>query len=325
MAQAIGFRLFFKDQSRQDQVASSFSCLDSCSLRHEGLTGPCTHGLAKPSSFSRLSCGADRTEQAASGAAATAANALQGCKLGEHREAIRATIAAMKTAAKKRNSLALGVLALVVVLVSTLLLNSAAIASSVSPNRLNTTASSIEATTPTTSPNTLLEWSKTRAEVSGPFTANLTERSSESPVNSSRIYDPLDEVALECTVAPVNGLADLPYPTRHNQGFVRARELLDEANIKRLHPINPDQMLGTARAGHGGVRNLSNDDLIKFGGPQGTDPITVNRVHTLTDDPLIPGSRLEIQAGHHRLEEIRRRVQNGTMSPDTIIEVVQPR
>ena len=73
------------------------------------------------------------------------------------------------------------------------------------------------------------------------------------------------------------------------------------------------------------VRNLSNDDLTKFGGPQGTDPITVNRTHKPSDDPLLPGSQLEIRAGHHRLEEIRRRVEDGRMSADTIIEVVQPR
>jgi len=132
-------------------------------------------------------------------------------------------------------------------------------------------------------------------------------------------------LCLFVVLAPRTGLADLPYPTRHNQGFVRANELTNGANVKRLHPINADQMNGTARAGHGGVRNLSNDDLIRFGGARGTDPITINRVHTLADDPLIPGSRLEIQAGHHRLEEIRRRVLDGRMSPDTIIEVVQPR
>ena len=124
--------------------------------------------------------------------------------------------------------------------------------------------------------------------------------------------------------APNSGLADLPYPTRHNQGFVRADELLDGGNITRKHGINPEQMTGSVRAGDG-VSNLSNDDLIKFGGPRGNDPITVGRSHGVTDDPLIPGSQLDIQAGHHRLEEIRRRVQNGTLSPDTIIEVVQPR
>jgi hypothetical protein len=83
-----------------------------------------------------------------------------------------------------------------------LLLNSAAIASSVSPNRLNTTASSIEATTPTTPPNTLLEWSKTRAEVSGVFTLKTIEPIAVTATNATRYYDCLGEVALECTVAP---------------------------------------------------------------------------------------------------------------------------
>jgi hypothetical protein len=117
----------------------------------------------------------------------------------------------MKTAAKKRNSLALGVIASMIAWVATCLLSSAATASSVSPNRLNTTASSIEATTLTAPSKTVLVGPKSRAEVSGPFIANLTERSSESPVNSSRIYDSLDEVALECTVAPVSG------PSRYAQ------------------------------------------------------------------------------------------------------------
>jgi hypothetical protein len=83
-------------------------------------------------------------------------------------------------------------------------------------------------------------------------------------------------------------------------------------------------MNGSVQAGDG-VSNLSNDDLIKFGGPKGDDPIAIVRSHGLADDPLIPGSQLDIHAGNHRLEEIRRRVQNGTMSPETTIEGVQPR
>jgi hypothetical protein len=147
--------------------------------------------MAEPSSFSRLSCGADRIGVAASGAAAIAATPKllwRGHKLAEHREAIRATIAAMKTAAKKKSSLAIGVLALMVACVSALVFSSAAIASSVD-----------------------VVGQKTRAEVFGPFTAESTERSERNPVNSSRIYDALGGVALECLVAPVS---EVPVGTR---------------------------------------------------------------------------------------------------------------
>jgi guanyl-specific ribonuclease Sa len=85
----------------------------------------------------------------------------------------------MKTAAKKRNSRASGVIALMLVLASALVFASPATASSASH-----------------------AGPKTRAEVSERFSLKSIERSPESPVNSSRIYDSLDEVALECTVAP---------------------------------------------------------------------------------------------------------------------------
>jgi hypothetical protein len=89
-------------------------------------------------------------------------------------------------------------------------------ASSVAPNRLDTpassigaglptTAPSIEPTAPTTPPNTLLEWSKTRAEVSGGFTLTTIEPIAVTATNATRYDDALSEVALECTVAPVSG------------------------------------------------------------------------------------------------------------------------
>jgi hypothetical protein len=139
---------------------------------------------------------------------------LAGCrKLVEHREAIRATIAAMETAAKKKSSLALGVIASMIAWVAACLVSSAAMASSVAPNRLDTpassigaglptTAPSIEPTAPTTPPNTLLEWSKTRAEVSGGFTLTTIEPIAVTATSATRYYDCLGEVALECTVAP---------------------------------------------------------------------------------------------------------------------------
>ncbi len=40
-----------------------------------------------------------------------------------------------------------------------------------------------------------------------------------------------------------------------------------------MHPIFQEQLLGSENLGHAGVRNLSNEDILKFGGPKGEDPI----------------------------------------------------
>jgi hypothetical protein len=85
----------------------------------------------------------------------------------------------METAANKKSSLALGVIASMIAWVSTCLLGSAAIASSVVD---------IDP--------------KTRAEVFGRFTPEIIERSDANPVNSSRNYDASNQPALECIVAP---------------------------------------------------------------------------------------------------------------------------
>jgi hypothetical protein len=111
----------------------------------------------------------------------------------------------METAAKKKGSLALGVIALVVVLVSTCLGNSAAVASSIASSigqSLPTTAPSIGPSSTTRIPNHPVAGSKTRAEVFLGVSLKSIERSEQNPINSSRIYDALDGAALECTVAP---------------------------------------------------------------------------------------------------------------------------
>ena len=113
----------------------------------------------------------------------------------------------MNTAAKKKGSLAFGVIASMIAFVASCLVSSAAIASSVSDVGL-----------------------KTRAEVFGRFTPELVERSDENPVNSSRIYDALDGVALECTVAPIKA-ADLPWA---RPGAARAAKAIEagQSSIK---------------------------------------------------------------------------------------------
>lgn len=82
-------------------------------------------------------------------------------------------------------------------------------------------------------------------------------------------------------------------------------------------------MLGSPEVGHGGVANLSNKDLIKFGGPKGNDPISGSRFFQQTDNLTAPGSGIRIESGHHRLDVIRQRVKSGQISPDTLIEVLK--
>jgi hypothetical protein len=87
--------------------------------------------------------------------------------------------------------------------------------------------------------------------------------------------------------------------------------------------LNQKQMLGSADAGHGGVANLSNDGLLKFGGPKGNDPISGSRFFQQADDLTAPGSGIRVEGGHHRLDVIRQRVESGKISPDTLIEVLK--
>jgi hypothetical protein len=141
----------------------------------------------------------------------------------------------MKTAAKKRNSRASGVIALMLVLASALVFASSA------------TASSASHLGP-----------KTRAEVSGPFSLKSIERSERNPINSSRIYDSLDEVALECTVAPVRPLANIFSGHGAGQGFTGVFDSVTGKVL--LRPSTADNVIPTGwvarRGGHDAVSTL---------------------------------------------------------------------
>ncbi|MEU4556713.1 hypothetical protein [Micromonospora violae] len=115
-------------------------------------------------------------------------------------------------------------------------------------------------------------------------------------------------------------LSDLPVHPDINKFNVRAGELVN--NRFETHALNPHQMNGGEVAGHGGVRNLTNDELIMPGGPQGNDPIRGARDWGPGDCGCYPASRVYITGGHHRTAEIARRVRAGDMSPDTLIEFV---
>ncbi|MFJ9633989.1 polymorphic toxin-type HINT domain-containing protein [Streptomyces sp. NPDC101175] len=114
-------------------------------------------------------------------------------------------------------------------------------------------------------------------------------------------------------------LADLPVHERPTRFYAKASEMLDRI---QGNPATREQMYGSADAGHGGVTSLSNDDLIRFGGPNGREPITGFRDFAPGDDINLPGSRLYIADGNNRTEEIRNRVLDGRMHPDTLIEMM---
>jgi hypothetical protein len=120
--------------------------------------------------------------------------------------------------------------------------------------------------------------------------------------------------------APNAGLGNLPIHPKRTRFFVRAGELTQTGNLRPMHPVNPDQLMGSEMVGHAGVRNLSNDELTTLGGSQGNDPIRGYREHAIGDDLRFPGSEIHIRGGHHRIHEIGERVRDGRMSPDTLIE-----
>ncbi|MFF7081777.1 ricin-type beta-trefoil lectin domain protein [Streptomyces lavendulae] len=115
------------------------------------------------------------------------------------------------------------------------------------------------------------------------------------------------------------GLSDLPIHERPTRFFAKAGEMVDRI---AGNPTTREQMYGSADAGHGGVTSLSNEDLIRFGGPNGREPITGFRDFAPGDDINLPGSRLHIADGNNRTAEIANRVLSGDMHPDTLIEMM---
>jgi hypothetical protein len=53
----------------------------------------------------------------------------------------------------------------------------------------------------------------------------------------------------------------------HTRFYLRASELLEQGNVKPMYPIFSEQLYGSERVGHAGVANLSNENLLRFGGP----------------------------------------------------------
>ena len=125
----------------------------------------------------------------------------------------------MESAAKKKNSLAMGVIGTMIVWASALLFSSAANASSASH-----------------------VGQKSRAEVSGPFTAKSIEQFDANSINATRYYDALEEVALECTVAPVRA-----------PGTLTAAEAAEIQAIAKKYNTTID-VVGSRAAGNG--RNI---------------------------------------------------------------------
>ncbi|MFG2649393.1 DUF6531 domain-containing protein [Streptomyces sp. NPDC048436] len=117
---------------------------------------------------------------------------------------------------------------------------------------------------------------------------------------------------------PNESLGNLPVHSRYDRFYVRAGELVD--NRIASHPLTDAQMHGGDVVGHGGVRNLPNEDLTRFGGPQGNDPISGYRDWGPGDSPRFPGSQVHITGGHHRTAEVVRRIGTGEMDPNLLIE-----
>ncbi|MFG2877760.1 putative T7SS-secreted protein [Streptomyces sp. NPDC048337] len=127
-------------------------------------------------------------------------------------------------------------------------------------------------------------------------------------------FDPLG-----LSACPPNAhLGDLPVHTELDRFYVRAGELVE--NRIASHPLTDVQMHGGDVVGHGGVRNLTNDELVRFGGPQGNDPISGFRDWAASDSIQYPGSQIHITGGHHRTAEIVRRISTGEFDPGVLIE-----
>ncbi|WP_237694308.1 polymorphic toxin-type HINT domain-containing protein [Streptomyces sp. SID2563] len=126
-------------------------------------------------------------------------------------------------------------------------------------------------------------------------------------------------VLVHNSCATNSALADLPVHAQPTRFYARAGEM---QNRIAGNPTTQEQMFGSEDAGHGGVSALSNDDLIRFGGPSGQEPIKGFRDYAPGDDIKLPGSRLHIVDGNNRTAEIANRVLSGRMDPNTIIEIM---
>ncbi|MDX3771536.1 MULTISPECIES: polymorphic toxin-type HINT domain-containing protein [unclassified Streptomyces] len=127
-------------------------------------------------------------------------------------------------------------------------------------------------------------------------------------------------VLVHNTCGPTNSAqAGLPIHAQPTRFYARAGEMLERV---AGNPTTHEQMYGSVDAGHGGVSALSNEDLIRFGGPSGQEPITGFREYAPGDDIRLPGSRLNIVDGNNRTAEIANRVLSGRMDPNTLIEMM---
>jgi RHS repeat-associated protein len=133
-------------------------------------------------------------------------------------------------------------------------------------------------------------------------------------------YDNPSSIVGPSTYLKNSHLENLPIHPNRERFYITAGEL-SSGNLIQRHPTNDEQRFGSPLVGHGGVRNLSNDELTRFGGPRGTDPISGYREYQAGDSFRFPGSLLNIQGGHHRLEEINRRVGLGLIEPNALIEI----
>lgn len=114
-------------------------------------------------------------------------------------------------------------------------------------------------------------------------------------------------------------LKDLPLHKNFKTRFYAfANEFVNEINVVRLHGLDLRQLFGDD--GKSGVAALANEGLYRFGGISGDDPICGFREWQKSDDENLPGSVIHIRGGHHRLFEIARRVKNGIIEPQILIE-----
>lgn len=112
----------------------------------------------------------------------------------------------------------------------------------------------------------------------------------------------------------------LPIHNRFDRFYVRAGELTQSGNITVRHGLDARQIHGHPSAGHEGVRRLDHEALMRFGGPNGREPLRAYRDYGPLDDLRFPGTRIVIQDGHHRVAEIGRRVGEGQIDPMRLIE-----